>query len=116
MSKNSSEGIVGFILAIIFTLYMMACDNYLLLAPEMVETLRPNETIYYVYHGVEESEHGAYFYVYSITGDSIMWTGTTEIFEKGGKKILSYSDTYSSLFFPPYLENTTLAAYVSVTY
>tara|TARA_Y100000034_G_C6884595_1_gene405964 strand:- start:1259 stop:1618 length:360 start_codon:yes stop_codon:yes gene_type:complete len=115
LSKSSTEGIAGLILAILFTMYMMACDK-LIMGPEIVETLGPNETIYYIYHSMEEGEYGAYFYVYSITGDSIMWTGTTEVFDKVGKKLLSYSENYPSHSFPPYLENTVLTAYVSVTY
>jgi len=132
-----SNFIVGVLLAVTFTVFMLSCsDDYVTYETRIIDAQNkvplyfwcdamPNydsantwypEFTYYVYQ-LEEGEYDAYFHAYLITDDSVSWSGTKEIFLDSGKKILGHYSGINTAFIPgELLGRTTPMAYVSIEY
>ena len=129
-----SNLIVGVLLAVAFTVFMLSCsDDYMTIERNIIDaetkipvyfyataeqssedTWRPVFT--YLIYSLEEGEYDAYFHAYVVdNNDSILWTGIQPITIEGGKKI--WGEYVSDVEFSPYMmPNIIPMAYVSVSY
>ena len=129
-----SNLIVGVLLAVAFTVFMLSCsDDYMTIERNIIDaetkipvyfyataeqssedTWRPVFT--YLIYSLEEGEYDAYFHAYMISSsDSVLWSGVHHIEVEGGKKVWGQYVTTAE-FYSHTMPDIHPMAYVSVEY